>query len=87
MSASADESPDQKMEAEDVKNMEELSPVPSAVSELRWAVHVCDNKCGAKGFKFFDIADVVSEGEGAAHTVNLCRNCDNGRRLKQGEGE
>ena len=32
--------------------MEKLSFVPSAVSEPRWAVHMCDKKCTANGFKF-----------------------------------
>ena len=48
---------DQKMEAEDEKNMEELSLDPSAVSE---PLHMCDSKCRTKGFKFFEIAAIVS---------------------------
>ena len=39
-----------------------------------------------KGFKFFEIAAVVSEG-GAAHTIDLCKKRHNERRLKQGEEE
>ena len=35
---------EQEMTAEDEKDMEELSFVPSAVSEPRRAVHMCDNK-------------------------------------------
>ena len=58
---------------------EEVSSVPSAVSEPRWDLHMCDNKCRAKRLKFFEIAASVSEG-GAAHTK-----CHNERRLKQGE--
>ena len=38
---------EQHMEAEDGE-MEELSFVPSAVSEPRWAVHMCDHKCRGK---------------------------------------
>ena len=34
-----------KMEAVDEKNMEELSFVPTAVSEPCLALHMCDNKC------------------------------------------
>ena len=56
---------------EDEKNMEDLSFVGSAVSEPRWALHMCDYKCREKDFKFFQIATVVTEG-GAAHTINLC---------------
>ena len=48
---------------------------------------MCDNKCGAKGFRFFKIAANVSEEGGAAHANNLCRNCYNERRVKQGEAE
>ena len=70
---------DRNVEAEDEKNTEEMSFVPSAVSEPRWALRMCDKKCGAKGFKFFAIA-AVSEG-GAAHTINFCRNCCDERRV------
>ena len=38
------------------------------------------------GFKFFEIAAVVSEG-GATHTINLCRKWYNMRRAKQGEAK
>ena len=75
---------EQKMEVEDEKNMEELSFVTRAP---RWALHMCDNNCKERGFKFFQIAAVVSEEGGAAHTINLCRNCYNERRVKQGETE
>ena len=76
---------EQKME-EDERDMEELSFVPSAVSEPRWALHMCDHKCKAQGFKFFEIAANVSA-EGAAHTVNLCMKCNTERRVKHGEEE
>ena len=39
---------EQKMDAEDEKDMEEVNFVPSAFSEPRWAVRVSDNKCSAK---------------------------------------
>ena len=78
---------DQIWEAEDEKNMEELSVVPSAISEPRWALHTCDSKCRRKSFKFFEIAATVSEEGGAAHTINLCRKCYNARRVKHGEAE
>ena len=68
---------DQKVEVEDEKNIEELSSVPSAVSEPRWALHMCDNKCGTEGFRFLEMAAVVSEDSGAAHTINFCRECYN----------
>ena len=63
---------DQKMEAEDEKNMEELSFVPNAVSDPCTCL-----TSRAKGFKFFEIAVIVSEEGGAAHTIDLCRNCHN----------
>ena len=62
---------------EDEEEMEELSFVPSAVSEPRWALHICDNKCREKGFTFFQVAAVVSQEGGAAHTINLCKQCYN----------
>ena len=51
----------QNTEAEDEKNMEELSFVPSAVSEPRWTLHMCGKKCRAKGLKFVEIVAVVSD--------------------------
>ena len=65
--------------------IEELSFVPSAVSEPRWVLHMCDNKCNHEGFRFYQLAAVVTEGGGAAHTINLCKQCYIERRQKQGE--
>ena len=78
---------DQKRVPDDQKNMEELSLVPSAVSGPRWALPVCDNRCGAKGFKFFEIAAIVSQRGGATRMINLCKNCYNETRLMRGEEE
>ena len=64
------------MEAEDEKNMEKRSFVPSAVGEPRWALHMYDTKCRAKGFTFFEIAAIVTEG-GATHSIDLCKKCYN----------
>ena len=75
------------MEAEDEKNMEGLSFVPSAVSEPRWALQKCDNKCRAQCFKLLEVAAIVSHEGVAAHTMNLCKKCCNGERAKQGETE
>ena len=63
------------MGAEDEKDMDEVCFVSSAVSEPRWASHVCDNKCREKSFKFFEIAAIVSEEERAAHSINLRKKC------------
>ena len=62
---------EQKMEAEDEKDMKELNFVLSAVSEPRCALHMCQNKGRAKGFKFFELVAIVSEEGGAAHMINL----------------
>ena len=51
------------------------------------ALHTRDNKCKEKGFKFFEIAAIVMEEGGAAHTIDLCWRCYGGRRLTRGEKE
>ena len=58
------------------EEIEALSFVPSAVSEPQWALQMCDNKCREEGFEFFQLAAIVTE-EGAAHTINLCKQCYN----------
>ena len=63
----------------DVQEMEELSFIPSAVSEPRWALHMSDNKCCKEAFKFYQLTVF------AAHTINLCEQCYNVMRLKRGE--
>ena len=42
-------------------------------------------KCREESFKFFQLVAIGTEGGGAAHTINLCKQCCNERRLKQGE--
>ena len=66
------------------EEIEELSFVPSSVSEPQWALHMCDNKCVEEGFKFFQLAATVTEEGGTVHTTNVCILCHNERRLKQG---
>ena len=63
----------QGLEEIDIKEMEGLSFIPSAVSEPRWALYMCDYKCNKEGSTFFQLAAIVTEGGGAAHTVNLRR--------------
>ena len=41
----------QWIEEENEEEVEELSFVPSAVSEPRWALHMCDNKCWRRGLQ------------------------------------
>ena len=67
------------------EEIEELRFVPSALSEAQWASHMCDNKCREEGFKFFQLAATATEQGGAAHTINLCKQCYHERRLKQSE--
>ena len=65
--------------------MEKISSFPSAVSEPLWALHMCDNKCRAEGFKFHEVAFIDIEGGAAAHTINLGRICYNERRATEGD--
>ena len=51
--------------------------MPSAVREPRGAIHWCDNECNEQGFKFHQIAPMVTEEGGEAHTINLCKRCNN----------
>ena len=53
--------------------MEELSFIPSAVSEPRWALHVCDIECREEGFKFYQLAAIVTE-EGEQLVRSTCVN-------------
>ena len=64
---------------------EELGFVPSAVSEPQWALHIVRPKCREESFRFFQLVAIVTEEGGAVHTINLCKQCYNERRLKQGE--
>ena len=54
---------EQGMETENEEDMEELSFLPSAVSEPRWALQICANKCRAKGLKFLEISANVSDAQ------------------------
>ena len=59
--------------------------VPSAVSDPRWALHMCDKKCRETGFKFYELAAIVVEEGDTPHTINLRRKCYEKARLEQGE--
>ena len=59
----------------------ELHPKCSPRAAL--ALHRCDTKCRAKGFKFFEIAAPLKQVW--PNTINLCKTCYNERRLQQGE--
>ena len=64
--------------------VEELSSVPSAVSEPQWALHISDNKCREEGFKFFQLSAIVTE-EGGPGSHNKFAQCYNDRQQRQGE--
>ena len=72
-------------EQRDEEEMEELSFIPSTVSKQHWALHMCDNKCRKAGFKFHQLAALVTEEGGAARTINFCKQCYNVMLLKRGE--
>ena len=57
-------------EQEEHGNLEELAYVPSAADEPRWALHMCDNKCRAKGVMFHELAAVVTIEGGSPQTIN-----------------
>ena len=60
--------------------MEELSSIPSAVSEPRRAPHTCDYECREEDFNFYQLVAIVTEHGGHARTINLCTQCYNVRR-------
>ena len=63
---------------------EEMGFVPSALG-IRGYIYVCDNRCSDKAILYWQIASVVVEGGGEAHTVNLCQQCYNERLEQQGK--
>ena len=63
------------------EDVNEISFMPSALSEPRGAIHWCDNQCSEQGF----IAAMVTEEGGEAHTINLCKWCHNERLVRQGK--
>ena len=68
------------IEEEHEEKMEELSFIPIAVSDPRWALHMCDNECREESFKFcYFVANVTQEGE-ATRTINLRRQSYNVRQ-------
>ena len=53
--------------------------------EPQRALHLCDKKCREESIKLFQVAAIVTEEGRTAHTIDLCKECFNERRLKQGE--
>ena len=68
-----DVSRQQGVEEIDAEEMEELSFIPSAVSEPRWALHMCYNKCNEESNKFYQLAAIVTEGRAARQPVQTMR--------------
>ena len=60
----------QWIEEEHEEEMKELSFIPSAVSEPRWALHMCDDKFREEGFGFYQFPAIVTEEGGQARTIN-----------------
>ena len=50
--------------------------VPSAVSEPRWALHMCDDRCRTTGFKFFETCGYCVRRRRT--TCDPCNKCYNG---------
>ena len=73
----------QAFEAFSQEQTEELGFVPSAVSGPQWALQMCDNRCREESFSFFHLAAILTE-EGAAYTINRCKQCYNEERLRPG---
>ena len=74
-----------EMERRSQEEVEVMGFVPSAENEPLCALHLCDNGCMEQGFKYFQIAAIVSEEGGAVHTFNVCTHCYKERRVKRGE--
>ena len=58
--------------------------VPSALGEPRGPIDWCDNRCSEKATRYWQIASMVIEEGGEAHTINLSRQCYNEKLAQQG---
>ena len=67
------------------EEVEETRFVPSTLSEPRGAAHWCDCPYSEHGFKSHQIAAMVTEEGGEAHTINLCKRCYSERLVRQGK--
>ena len=64
---------------------EEMGCVPSALSEPRGPINWCDDPCSEKAVSYWQIAAMVVEEGGEAHTINLCQQCCNERLVQHGK--
>ena len=52
---------------------EEVGFVPSALREPRGPIYWCDNRCSEKAVRYWQVASMVVEEGGEAHTIKLCQ--------------
>ena len=71
-----------RVESEE-EEAEEIAFVPSALGESRGPIYFCDNRC-SEAVKYWQIASVVVEEGGEAHTINLCLQCYIEQMVQQG---
>ena len=64
---------------------DEMGFVPSALIEARGPIYWCDNRCTEKAVRYWQIASMVVEEGGEAHTINLCQQCYNEQLVQQGK--
>ena len=67
------------------EEVENIGSVPSALCELRGAVHRCDNRYSEHSFRFNQIGAMVTQEVGEAHTINSCKRCYNEMLVRQGK--
>ena len=64
---------------------EDTGFVSSALGEPRGPFYWCDNRCIEKAVRYWQIASMVVEEGGEAHTINLCQQCFNDQLVQQGK--
>ena len=64
---------------------QEMGFVPSVLGEPRGVIYWCDNRCSEEAVQYWQIASMVVEGGGEAHTINSCQQCYNEQLAQQGK--
>ena len=64
---------------------EDIGFVPSARGEPRGPVYWCDNRCSEKAIRYWQIASIIDEEGGEAHTIILCQQGYNEKLAQQGK--
>ena len=75
---------EQYLNESDDEEVEELSFILGAASEPRWPC-TCATTNAIKVSSFHQLAAIVVEDGGAAHTINVCKHGYNLMRMKRGE--